>query len=153
MSRRWPDPRSVAPKPYTFVDWFLIGLTSVIVTAILLAFFSLFLLIAPAHARWKPEYANAPKAIRDWYQNAELTEAARKRLNWTKCCDHADVVKTKFKVNKTNGEDQWLWLDGDQWRVVPPDIIHYDKKAPGSQPVLFVYKETPTCFFLPDGGI
>lgn len=50
-----------------------------------------------ANATWKPEYASAPQAVQDWYKNAQLTPQARARLNWVFCCDHADVVKTKFR--------------------------------------------------------
>ena len=47
---------------------------------------------AQAHATWKPEYASSPPELQAWYQNAELTEAAKIRFPFKKCCDHADVV-------------------------------------------------------------
>ena len=28
---------------------------------------------ASAHATWKPEYANSPPDVQEWYRNAELT--------------------------------------------------------------------------------
>jgi len=74
-----------------------------------------------APATWKPEYAANPPEVQAWYRNAELTEAAKIRFPFKKCCDHADVVKTKFSVNKTSQGDEWFWLDGDQWRKVPGD--------------------------------
>ena len=99
------------------------------------------------------QFANVPKEIRDWYANAELTDAAKQRLPWKRCCDHADVVKTQFRVNKSNGDDEWYWLQEGQWKRIPPDIIHWGVSAPGGAPVLFVYSNIETCFFPGEGGI
>jgi hypothetical protein len=87
------------------------------------------------------------------YANAELTDAAKQRLHWKKCCDLADVVKTRFRVNKSNGDDEWYWLREGQWKRIPPDIIHWGVSAPGRQPVLFVYSNVETCFFPGREGI
>jgi hypothetical protein len=111
------------------------------------------LLTCPAAAEWKPEYASAPQAVRDWYKNAELTVEARKRFPFKNCCEHADVVRTKFQVNKTSAGDEWFWLDAGNWRRVPDDIIHWNKQAPGGRPTLFVYSGKETCFFPGEGGI
>lgn len=107
----------------------------------------------PLRAEWKPEYANSPPEVQQWYRNAELTEAARKRFPYKKCCDHADVVKTQFRVTSTGAHDEWWWLDGDMWRKVPDDIIHWGVSAPGGKPTLFVFQGKETCFFPGDGGI
>jgi len=107
----------------------------------------------PAGATWKPEYASQPPEVRAWYRNAELTEAARYRFPFKKCCDHSDVVKTKFNVNKTTRGDEWYWLDGETWRRIPDDVIHWHEHAPGGQPTLFIYQGHETCFFPGDGGI
>lgn len=104
-------------------------------------------------ARWRPEYANQPPEVQAWYQNAELTKAAQNRFPFKKCCDHSDVVKTRFNVNKTTAGDEWYWLDGDKWRRIPDDIIHWQERAPNGQPTLFVYDGKETCFFPGDGGI
>src|ERR1700759_3671072 len=80
------------------------------------------MLASPVGATWKPEYADQPFEVQQWYRNAELTQAAQTRFPFRKCCDHSDVVKTKFNVNKTNAGDEWYWLDGEQWRRVPDDI-------------------------------
>ena len=106
-----------------------------------------------AQATWKPEYADNPPEVQAWYRNAELTEAAKIRFPFKKCCDHADVVKTKFSVNKSSSGDEWYWLDGDQWRKVPDDIIHWGQTAPSGQPTLFIYSGKETCFFPGDSGI
>ena len=69
------------------------------------------ILVAPhvicchALARDFGQYVNVPQEIREWYRNAELTPAAQRRLQWKKCCDHADVVKTQFRVNKSTDDD------------------------------------------------
>jgi hypothetical protein len=110
-------------------------------------------LMAPAGATWKPEYANQPVEVQQWYRNAELTKAAQSRFPFKKCCDHSDVVKTKFNVNRTSAGDEWFWLDGETWRKVPDDIIHWNERAPSGQPTLFIYNGKETCFFPGDGGI
>lgn len=102
---------------------------------------------------WKPEYANQPLEVQEWYRNAELTKQAQSRFPFKKCCDHSDVVKTRFNVNKTTSGDEWYWLDGDKWRRIPDDIIHWQERAPNGQPTLFVYDGKETCFFPGDGGI
>jgi hypothetical protein len=58
--------------------------------------------------RWQGLWAvrQVPQEIRDWYANAELTDADKQRLHRKKCYDHADVVKTRFRVNKSNGDDE-----------------------------------------------
>lgn len=118
-----------------------------VVAALLLA------LLAQASAEWKPEYAQASPEVQDWYRNAELTEAAQLRFPFKKCCDHADVVRTQFRVDRASGGDEWFYLDGATWRRIPPDIIHWGKSAPGGQPTLFVYHDKETCFFPGDSGI
>ena len=72
-----------------------------------------------ALARDFGQYADVPQEIRDWYANAELTDAAKQRLHWKKCCDHADAVKTRFRVNKSNGDDEWYWLREGQRKRIP----------------------------------
>jgi hypothetical protein len=110
-------------------------------------------LASPAGATWKPEYANQPFEVQQWYRNAELTKAAQSRFPFKKCCDHSDVVKTKFNINKTSAGDEWYWLDGEQWRRIPDDIIHWEERAPTKLPTLFIYNGKETCFFPGDGGI
>ena len=53
----------------------------------------------------------------------------------------------------TSGGDEWYWLNGERWRRIPDDIIHWGKSAPGGKPTLFVYSGAETCFFPGDGGI
>lgn len=109
--------------------------------------------LTPVAAEWKPEYADQPPEVRAWYSRQVINEAARIRLNvaWRGCCDHADVVKTRFSVNKTTNGDEWSYLDADgvTWKKIPDDIIHWGDSAPGGQPTLFVYQGKETCFFPP----
>jgi len=104
---------------------------------------------APAHATWKPQYAQAAPEVRDWYEHAELTPEAQKRFPFKSCCKHSDVVRTKFRVDKKNGADQWWYLDGDEYKLIPPDIIHWGEHAPDGQPTLFRLGEggALTCFW------
>lgn len=107
---------------------------------------------APVLARDDGRYANSP--YRDWYRNAELTEAAQKRFLFKSCCDHSDVFRTRFRVNKLTGDDEWYYLvENNQWKRIPPDIIHWGKSAPDGQPTLFMLNGAETCFFPGEGGI
>ena len=110
------------------------------------------LLAAPASARWKAEYTSQPQEVRDWYANAELTPAAKGRFPFKNCCARSEVVRTQFRVSNADGADQWWWLDGDEWRRVPPDVIHWNEHAPDKQPTLFVWSGRETCFFPPEEG-
>lgn len=118
-----------------------------------LAVIALLVVSQQVRAEWKPEYAQAPQATRDWYRNAELTDAAQARFRYKKCCDHADVVKTQFRVSTVDGNDEWYWFDNGRWRRIPPDVIHWGESAPGGQPTLFVYGGQETCFWPGTGGI
>jgi hypothetical protein len=119
------------------------------------------LLLAPARAEWKPEYAAAPLEVQQWYATREMTEETRARLGvgWRSCCKHSDVVKTKFFVDKQTGGDVWFWFDEKQeaetgygWRRIPEDTVHQGEHAPSGQPTLFVYKGIETCFFPGESG-
>lgn len=109
---------------------------------------------ALSKAEWKPEYAQAPQHVRDWYKAQELNPEAKVRLgvSWKSCCEHSDVVKTRFRVDRSTADDQWFYLDGNTWRQVPADIIHWNDPTPDGQPVLFVYSGMPTCFYPGDTG-
>lgn len=95
------------------------------------------------------------KIKKSWEQrHAELTPAAQKRLLFKSCCAHSDVVKTRFRVSRVDGSDQWEWLHDGKWELIPADIIHTGERAPDGQPTLFaIGSSLPTCFFPGDGGI
>lgn len=108
---------------------------------------------SPAHSRWKPEYAQLPQATQDWYQAQKIMPNAQHRFTYTRCCDGADLVKTQFRVNKTNGNDQWYYQKEDgTWKKVPDDIIHWEEPTPDGQAVLFVFEGVETCFYPPLSG-
>lgn len=89
-----------------------------------------------------------------WANNVETTEAAYARLGWRKCCNHAEIFKTKFLPIKENGEDGYMYeVTAGIWKRVPPDIIKWDERAPDGVPTLFIYQGKETCFFPADGGI
>jgi hypothetical protein len=105
-------------------------------------------------AEWKPEYASSSPEVREWYRNAPLTPEAQKRFPFKKCCDHADVVKTRFEVDRTSGRDVWSYeASPGHMKRIPDDIIHWGVSAPGGQPTLFVYQGQETCFFPGEGGL
>ena len=119
------------------------------------------LCVGAAHADWKPQYASASANIQAWYKDAVLTPAAQKRLHFIGCCDGADVVKTKFKLDTSKGNPHWFYLKDGQWAQIPDDIIHWDEQAPDNQPTLFHLSfdfngnpaGTLTCFYPPGGGL
>jgi len=110
----------------------------------------------PAAARWKPEYAQLPKEVVDWYQTRKLTKATQKRLrvSWDSCCSNADVVKTRFRVSRVDNDDIWEYeLPDGTWKEVPADIIHWGDHSPSGDAVLFaVSSHGPVCFFPPRSG-
>ena len=111
--------------------------------------FSLFV-VSGAKAEWdgvKGQYSA-------WYEAQEINPEAQKRLgiSWKSCCNHSDVVKTRFRVDRTTYDDEWWYLDGNTWRKVPSDIVHWNDPTPDGRPVLFVYQGTPTCFYPGDTG-
>ena len=116
---------------------------------------ALFLTVAPASCEWKPEYAQASPERQQWFQSQRINPEAQKRLNvpYKSCCDNGDVFKTRFRVGN-NGGDQWEYLDGETWKVIPADIIH-DEPSLDNTPVLFKHRATgqELCFFKPQGGI
>jgi len=121
----------------------------------------LFLLVSPAHATGADDrWSNQSPETRLWFDRAELTPAAADRLGFLGCCKTSDVVHTQFRVDQKNGEDQWWWLDGAEWKRIPPDIIHWGESAPDKQPTLFLLSEdfngspagTPTCFWPGESG-
>jgi len=152
MTRRFADFAKPLPRPGSFLDLALIGIAAGVVLAAFAAILALLYLAYPARATWKPQYAQAPQEVQDWYARAELTPEAQQRFHFKSCCAKADVVRTKFKVDRTTGADVWQWLDGETWRVVPPDIIHGEQRAPGGEPIMFVVGGNPVCFFIPESG-
>lgn len=110
-----------------------------------------------AHATWKPQYADASPAVRDWYEHAQLTQAAQKRFGFASCCAHADVVRTQFRVG-VKGDDVWEFWDQSAappgWQEIPADIIHWNEEAPDGQATLFRMggDGALTCFFPPQSG-
>jgi hypothetical protein len=110
--------------------------------------------IFPAAAHWKPEYASATPAVRDWYESRELTPAAEARFHFKSCCNNSDVVQAKFAVSKVASDDQWFYQRADgPWHRVPADIIHWDEHAPDGRAVMFALGDQPTCFYPPGGGL
>jgi hypothetical protein len=105
------------------------------------------------YAKWKPQYAEASQEIQNWYKSRKLTEAARKRFAFGSCCDGSDKVETQFKVDKATGDDEWFYLQGNQWLKVPEDVIWWDEHSPTGEAVLFAIDGKPTCFFPPRGGL
>jgi hypothetical protein len=116
---------------------------------------ALMLVVSPASSEWKPGYAQASPERQQWFQSQQINPNAQKRLgvSFKSCCDNGDVFKTRFRVSN-NGGDQWEYLDGDTWKLIPADIIH-DEPSLDNTPVLFKNRLTgmELCFFKPQGGI
>src|SRR5437588_10749849 len=94
-------------------------------------------------------------AHHEWYNKQVMSPAAQLRLNvpFKSCCDNGDVFKTRFRVGAAN-EDQWEYLDGDNWKIIPPDIISNEPSLDNT-PILFKNRidGRELCFFKPQGGI
>lgn len=128
----------------TFHAWAMIGLV-----ALTLAYMVLFMHGVRAHdiPGVSPEY-------QQWASNVQTTEPAFKRLGWRKCCNHAEVFRTKFMPVKENGQDGYLYeVSEGVYKRVPQDIIKWDERAPDGRPTLFIYQGKETCFFPAEGGI
>lgn len=89
-----------------------------------------------------------------WYQNAETNPEARATFPspWQKCCNHAEVIPVKDIIFPTQ-EHGWQWNDKGEIKNIPNIIIHWNESAPDNKPTLFVYLETMTCFYPPQGGV
>lgn len=121
---------------------------------LLLAALALAGTLSLAQARDLGQWTDQTPEVREWYRNAEVMPAARGRIHFVKCCDNADVVRTKFAVNKTDGGDEWFYEDAPgHMKRIPDDIVHWGETAPDGQPTLFVYDNKETCFYPGDGGL
>ncbi len=71
------------------------------------------------------------------------------------CCDIADTVDTRFKVESGTGpypEDTWYaWLN-EAWVKIPPEKI-VPEFAPNGRAYLFLLAGTIQCFVKPKGGL
>ena len=102
---------------------------------------------------WKPQYAQLPKEVQDWYQAQELTPEAQVVFSFKSCCNNSDVVQTQFRVDKASGLDQWWFLNSlGKWERIPDYAIHWGEVAPGGKAVMFALSGRPTCFYPPDAG-
>ena len=97
---------------------------------------------------WKPQYAQLPKEVQDWYQAQELTPEGQIVFQFKSCCANSDVVSTQFRVDKTTGADQWWFLNSaGKWERIPDYAIHWGSIAPGGKAVMFALNGRPTCFY------
>jgi hypothetical protein len=106
-------------------------------------------------AKDRSQWANSDPVRKKWFESQQMNEAARRRLDvpYKSCCDNGDVFRTRFRVGVSN-EDQWEYLDGATWKVIPADIIKDDPSL-DSEPILFRNRRDgrELCFFKPNGGL
>ena len=106
-------------------------------------------------AKDRSQWANSDPARKKWFESQQMNEGARRRLDvpYKSCCDNGDVFRTRFRVG-VNNEDQWEYLDGGTWRIIPSDIIK-DEPSIDQEPILFRNRTDgrELCFFKPNGGI
>jgi len=86
-----------------------------------------------------------------WFQGLKRPDNAKHPYRDEKsllCCQVADTVKTKFKVepgDERYPEDRWYaWIE-DEWLAIPPEKIVQDY-APDGQAYLFMLSGTVQCF-------
>jgi hypothetical protein len=122
---------------------------------------TLLIFATTAESHWKPEYAELPQQVQDWYKSQTITPEARARIlreydhGWVGCCDNGDAVKTQYRVDLKSGKygrDEWWYLKDGHWKKVPDDIIHWGEHAPDGQAVLFVHNDIELCFWPPREG-
>ena len=116
---------------------------------------------------YKPEYDKNSPVMKMWFELAELTPEARLRFSFQGCCKNADRFKTKFHVDKINGDDSWCYVIDDSCLPIPADVIHSDEInwPPGhededpeglrqlrAEGVLFLHFGKPVCFWPPESG-
>jgi|SRR5215831_19516542 len=98
-------------------------------------------------------------SLSEWFKNLKRPDG-RANPHWDEksryCCDVADAVKTKFRVEKADGtnypEDVWYaWLK-EKWVRIPPEKI-IDGFAPNGEGYVFLMAGTIQCFVRPKGGI
>jgi hypothetical protein len=109
-----------------------------------------------AHAHWNEKYAQNSREVRDWFKAQKMNPATKERLHkqWNGCCENGDVFRTQFRLNKTNGDDEWWYEKDGKSKQVPPDTIHWGQHAPDGQPTLFIYAVTgeELCFYPGEEG-
>lgn len=108
-----------------------------------------------ARATWKPDGTQTQEQMQ-WFQRAETTNEAYKRLGWRSCCDHADRYKTTF-LQDAKTEDWYFYDKAGKLKHIPADVIHheYDEKMPAqlrAEGVLFIVGEVIACFWPPETG-
>lgn len=109
----------------------------------------LLVMLSPALSTWRPEYANSPKAVQDWFKAATVAgweqysacraksqtvadcahhSPAHIRLGIANCCEEAERLKTKFV---SNAQSEWAYYpdpacvtDGCALLPIPNDIVH-----------------------------
>jgi hypothetical protein len=98
-------------------------------------------------------------ALSQWFKALKRPDGA-KNPDWDEksrfCCDVADAVKTKFKLEKADGsrypEDAWYAWINDDWKRIPSEKI-VDGFAPNGEGYVFLMAGTIQCFVRPKGGI
>lgn len=109
--------------------------------------------LSAAEARWKPEYASEPQAVRDWYARRTTTQEWRLRTNngWYRyCCDHADAPDGVKAQRTPDGHWQFRLSDTEAWQTLPDDVVEEDIATPYGKPVVFIDAQWhlgPVCFF------
>jgi hypothetical protein len=84
----------------------------------------------------------------EWADKQDVMPTARERLSGQiKCCNQAEIVKTKFRVSRAH-ENQWFYLTKEnKWKRIPPDITDpLEEDTPTHQPVLFIWADKEVCF-------
>jgi hypothetical protein len=123
-----------------------------------------------ASATWKPEYANNPPAVQQWFHNAAPPVEGMARLGISRCCEQAERLMTKF-VGRQGGDwsyypDPNCTREGCRLLPIPADVVHNteihadnpdDDKLPEfdamrREGVLFIWKGEPSCFWPPQGN-
>lgn len=124
MTRRFADFNRPAPKPYTWIDYFLIGVVTVICTAAMLFIFVVCLLVKPVRAH---------EAMSGWEYP-------------TACCagyDCAEIAESRVK------EAPGGYVVDGKFHVAHSEVKH---SPDGHYHACFPNPETLRCLFIPPSG-
>jgi len=125
----------------------------------------LFVLNDRAHATWKPEFANNPPEVQEWYKQQIPTPETLKiyGIGWQSCCNHGDVCQdcvVHHVSDRPPWNDGWYYTKDGVTKPLPPHIVDYVPWTPTGKPILFIAPFAagkmqigdPVCLKVPGSG-
>src|SRR5258708_21410141 len=95
-----------------------------------LGVFAVLALGVQAQATWKPEYASRPPEVQAWYQNADLTEAAKGRFPFKESPALPAIGRTRSTPHKAPHAARMPYPSGRSPKPTPPTPIQPSDPPP-----------------------